>query len=168
MPDVAPQRSLVAASCDASSADRGGLNYRPPRPNRCFRGSTPAGEVPFFWRRRPAAARVLPRRPAARPFAPLLARPTQTPCSLTPSTTRSGWLAEAERVVPSGVGAVEYGRRRFGLVTGDPLRRWPGTKRRKGRVNDRFATGNAAARARHRAYWRRPVPSWCLVKKGGW
>ncbi len=50
---------------------------------------------------------------------------------------------------------------RFVAVTGGPV---SAVARAEPTWNDRFATRNAAARARHRAYWRRPVlgtvPSW--------
>ena len=55
----------------------------------------------------PWRLRCHPARPLARSLDPHLARPLQTPSSLTSSTTRSWWLAEAEKVVPSGVGAVQ-------------------------------------------------------------
>ena len=113
-------------------------------------------------------------RPAARPLA-------CSPRSSAPPANISK-LRSHSPTPPLAVGGCQRRRRwfraewvrwstaakRFWLVTGDPLRRWPGTKRRKGRVNDRFATGNGPPRPRHRAYERRPVPSWCLAKKDGW
>ena len=57
--------------------------------------------------------------------------------------------------------AVSGGEARLLVVTGGPVSTPP---RSEATGNDRFATRNATARGRYRAYWRRPVlgtvPSW--------
>ena len=150
--DAVPQRSLLPAYYDASRAGRGGFNWKQPRRIQCFRASTRTGEVHLLlaeparggYGATPAA------RPAARPHRSShdnfklrlhsLARPPAVGgCQQRRRWFRAEWVRW------------RHGARRSGLVTGDPLRRWPGTKRRKGRVNDRFATGSGPPRPRHRA-----------------
>ena len=108
LPDVARQRAPVTAPCDSGRADGEALSANSPARFGAFVRGLPRDRLPpFSCEADSRRLRCRPARPPARPFDPLPARPLQTPPSLTPSTTRSGWLPAVEKAVPSGVGAVE-------------------------------------------------------------
>ena len=132
----------------------GGLECNEPRQIRCFPARTPAGYAPLlFFLAKPTRGGYGAAPPARQP-----ARSIRSPhdhfklrLHSLPQPPAVGGCQQWRRRFRAEWVRWRHGARRFGLVTGDPLRRWPGTKRRKGRVNDRFATGNGPPRPRHRA-----------------